>query len=325
MLSANTTATIPTPLLDRMEVIELSSYTSEEKFNIAKAHLIKKQLKEFGLSSKNFRMSDKAIHTVIDEYTHEAGVRKLKNSIAAICRKAAVEIVADSQKKVCVTPVKVREFLGTPKFKKAVGNHRDEVGLVNGLAWTSVGGVIMRLEVVSVKGSGKLEITGSLGDVMQESAKAAVTYVRSRADKFSINSNFYKENDIHIHADEGAVPKDGPSAGVTMATALVSCLTGVPVRRDVAMTGEITLRGRVLPIGGLREKSMAAYKEGIKTVFIPAENVADLDEVDDIVKQNVEFVPVENIDQIIKMALDKDVSVKNKLLGVVYAPQKELA
>lgn len=323
--TANTTATIPTPLLDRMEVIELSSYTSEEKFNIAKVHIIKKQLNEFGLSGKNFRMSDKAIHTVIDEYTHEAGVRRLKNNIAAICRKAAVEVVADSQKKVSVTPAKVREYLGTPKFKKTAASNRDEVGLVNGLAWTSVGGVMMRLEVVSVKGSGKLEITGSLGDVMQESAKAAVTYVRSRADKFSVNSDFYKENDIHIHADEAAVPKDGPSAGVTMATALVSCLTGIPVRHDVAMTGEITLLGRVLPIGGLREKAMAAYKEGIKTVFIPIDNVADLDEVDEIVKKNVEFVPVENIDQIIKTALVEDASAKSKMLGVVYTPRKELA
>ncbi len=300
--TANDAGEIPGPLLDRMELIELGSYTREEKFQIAKRHLVKKQIKAIGLSSTEVKFTDEALYKLIDAYTREAGVRRLDRSIAKVCRKAAAKIVS-GEGKVKVTVATLHEMLGTEKYKPDVLGKKDEVGLVNGLAWTSVGGELLQMEVAVVPGTGKIELTGSLGDVMKESAHTAITCVRSRAEMFGIDKEFYKNTDIHIHAPEAAVPKDGPSAGVTMVTAIVSALTGIPIRRDVAMTGEVTLRGRVMPIGGLKEKSMAAYRNGIKKVLIPIENLPNLDEVDDIVKENVDFCAVETIDELLPEAL----------------------
>ncbi len=301
--TANSLDTIPAPLRDRLEIIELSSYTREEKFNIAKKHLVKKQLKRHGLTHTMCKVTDKAIYDLIDFYTREAGVRNLERKIASLCRKTAKEIVENGTASVKIDSQKVKEMLGRHKFHPEIIPENNEVGVINGLAWTSVGGEIMQIEVSAVPGSGKLELTGSLGDVMKESAHAALTYVRSRADKLGIDPGFYKTQDIHIHATESAIPKDGPSAGVTMTTALVSALTDRPIRRDIAMTGEISIRGRVLPIGGLREKSIAAYRSGVKTVFIPRDNLADLEEVDQIVRDNLEFIPVRYEDEIIDKAL----------------------
>lgn len=303
--TANNVSAIPTPLLDRMEVIELPSYTAEEKFHIAKDHLVPKQLKEHGLKAAQLKISDDAIKDVISFYTKEAGVRSLERSIASICRKAARKIAANEVKRISIKGANLREYLGIRKYISDFSSKKDQVGMVNGLAWTSVGGVLMPLEVLIMKGTGKIEVTGSLGDVMKESAKIAVSYVRSVAEKYGINLDFWKENDIHIHAPEGAVPKDGPSAGVTMTTALISALSGTPVRADVAMTGEVTLHGNVLPIGGLREKTMAAFKSGIKTVVIPMDNKSDLEEVDDVVKNAIEFVYAEKLTDVFDAALIK--------------------
>lgn len=299
--TANTVDTIPAPLLDRMEVIELSSYTREDKFNIAKKHLVKKSFARHGVDGA-CRISDGALYSVIDNYTKEAGVRKLQREIDKISRKAAARLVG-GEKIVSVNEKNLNEFLGRKKYRDDFLARQDEIGLVNGLAWTAVGGVTMPLEVAVLNGTGKIEITGSLGDVMQESAKAAVSYVRSATERYGIDPDFYKNKDIHIHADEGAVPKDGPSAGVTMVTAIISALTKTPVKRDVAMTGEITLRGKVLPIGGLREKSMAAYTAGIKKVFIPYDNIPDLEDIDKTVLSKVEFIAVNRVDEIISDAL----------------------
>ena len=271
--TANTLDTIPAPLLDRMEIIELGSYTREEKFHIAKEHLISKQVKKHGLKNSQMKIQDSAIYDLIDCYTKESGVRELERYIASLCRKAAKAIVSEEQKKVIFTSKNIESYLGPRKFLQDEQATENTIGLVNGLAWTSVGGVLMPLEVIHLSGKGAVEITGSLGDVMKESAKIAVSYVRSIAKRYNINPDFYEKRDIHIHAPEGAIPKDGPSAGVTMVTAIVSALSGIPVRSDVAMTGEITLHGKVLPIGGLREKSMAAYRNGIKTVIIPEKNI----------------------------------------------------
>ncbi len=302
--TANNISAIPAPLLDRMEVIELPSYTAEEKFHIAKEHLVPKQLKEHGLKASQLRIDDRAIRDIIQFYTKEAGVRTLERNIASLCRKAARKIAADeSIKKITVRAKDLKDLLGVHKYLEDISSKTDQVGVVNGLAWTSVGGVLMPLEVLVMQGSGKIEVTGSLGDVMKESSKIAVSYVRSIADKYKIAPDFYKNSDIHIHAPEGAVPKDGPSAGVTMTTALVSALSGLKVRADVAMTGEITLHGKVLPIGGLREKTMAAYKAGIKTVLIPKANVPDLEEVDDVVKDAMEFIPCDNLRTVLDTAL----------------------
>lgn len=303
--TANVESNIPDPLRDRMEIIELGSYTAEEKFHIAKKHLVPKQMKRHGLSSKQLRITDKALRLIIDGYTKEAGVRNLEQQIASVCRKSAMAIVEGSAEKISVKPENVEELLGTRKFKNDSIVHENEVGVVNGLAWTSVGGDMLEIETAVLKGTGKLELTGSLGDVMQESAKAAVSYIRSKSESLPINGDFYKDCDIHIHVPEGATPKDGPSAGVTIATSLVSALTGIKVRKDVAMTGEITLRGRVLPIGGLKEKSMAAYKAGIKTVVIPYDNISDLDEVDPVVKETVTFMPVKTVEAVWDIALEK--------------------
>ena len=274
--TANNLSSIPAPLRDRMDIIELSSYTSEEKLNIAKKHLIKKQLKKNGLTSKNFKITDSALVDLIENYTREAGVRTLERYIAKLMRKAAVKIVSGEEKSVRISVKNIEDFLGARKFNKDEMNDKDEVGLATGLACTAVGGVTLPVEVAVTSGSGKLILTGSLGDVMKESAQAAFTCVRTRAETLGIEKDFYKIYDFHIHVPEGATPKDGPSAGITIATAITSALTGRAVRRDIAMTGEITLRGRVLPIGGLKEKSLAAYRLGIRTVIIPKDNVPNL-------------------------------------------------
>ena len=301
--TANNASNIPAPLLDRMEVIDLTSYTRQEKFQIAKQHLVKKEVKNHGLTSKQIKFEDAALFDLVDFYTREAGVRKLERTIATLCRKAAKLIVSGEKKTVKINSDMVVELLGKHKYKPEEILANNEVGIINGLAWTSVGGELMQLEVSVMEGTGKVELTGSLGDVMKESAKAAVSYVRANADKYFINPNFYKDKDIHIHATENAVPKDGPSAGVTITTALVSALTGVPVKRDIAMTGEVTIRGRVLAIGGLKEKTMAAYRAGVKTVFIPKANEADLAEIDKTVLGSINFVVAENVDTVIEGAL----------------------
>ena len=301
--TANTLDTIPAPLRDRMEIIELSSYTREEKQNIAKLHLVPKQLERHGIKKTQLRFTDNALYGLIDYYTREAGVRKLERSIASLCRKSAKILASGEKARVVIKDTDLENMLGKHKYKPEEILSDDEVGIINGLAWTQVGGEIMQLEVASMKGTGKVELTGSLGDVMKESARAAISFVRANAEKYGIDPDFYKDCDIHIHATEAAVPKDGPSAGVTITTALISALTNRPVRRDIAMTGEVTIRGRVLPIGGLKEKSMAAYRGGVKTVFIPKANVPDLEEVDGVVKEKVEFIPVEFVGDIIDKAL----------------------
>lgn len=303
--TANTLDTIPAPLRDRMEIIELTSYTREEKFQIARRHLVKKQIKEHGLKAVQCKIDDDALYAMIDGYTKEAGVRNLERVIGTVCRKTARTIASGERKRVAVKEKDLKELLGTPKFLPDAQSKENTVGLVNGLAWTSVGGVLMPLEALVLDGSGKIEITGSLGTVMQESARIAVSYARSVAKEYGIAPDFYQKKDIHIHAPEGAVPKDGPSAGVTMTTALISALSGIPVRSDVAMTGEITLHGRVMPIGGLREKSMAAYKAGIRTVLIPEDNAPDLEEIEDIVKEHVTFLPVHSLKEVLDAALEK--------------------
>ena len=301
--TANDVGNIPSPLLDRMELIELPSYTAEEKFHIAKDHLIPKQLGEHGLKGTQLKIADDAIDDIIAYYTREAGVRNLERRIASLCRKAAKKIADGDAKRISIKAKDVEKWLGVHKYTRDLSSDKDQVGVVNGLAWTAVGGTVMPLEVLALEGTGKIEITGSLGDVMKESAKIAVTYVRSIADKYGIDKEFFTKKDIHIHAPEGAVPKDGPSAGVTMTTALVSALSDRKVRSDVAMTGEITLHGKVLPIGGLREKTMAAYKLGIKKVIIPIDNKPDLEEVDDAVKNNLEFVFAETLTDVLENAI----------------------
>ncbi len=301
--TANDVGNIPAPLLDRMELIELPSYTAEEKFHIAKDHLIPKQLKEHGLKGTQLKISDDAVDDIIAYYTSEAGVRSLERRIASFCRKAAKKIADGTAKRISIKGKDVEKWLGVHKYTRDLKSEKDQVGVVNGLAWTAVGGTVMPLEVLVLDGTGKIEITGSLGDVMKESARIAVTYVRSIADKYGIDKDFFTTKDIHIHAPEGAVPKDGPSAGVTMTTALVSALSERMVRSDVAMTGEITLHGKVLPIGGLREKTMAAYKLGLKKVIIPVANKSDLEEVDDAVKNNIEFVFAENLTDVLENAI----------------------
>ncbi len=301
--TANTLDTIPRPLLDRMEIIELPGYTSEEKFHIAKRHLLPKQLKKHGLKNDNISINDGAIRTVIEHYTREAGVRTLERKIANICRKAALLLVDDPETKVRVTARNMEEFLGKHLFEREQASKKDEVGIVTGLAWTQVGGDTLSVEVNVMQGTGNLELTGQLGDVMKESAKAAVSFVRANAENLDIDGEFYQNRDIHIHVPEGATPKDGPSAGITIATALTSALSGKKVKHDVAMTGEITIRGRVLPIGGLREKTLAAYRAGIKTIIIPWENKKDIDELESVVKENIDIKPVHNMNEVLHIAL----------------------
>ena len=301
--TANTTDTIPRPLLDRMEVIELNSYTDEEKVEIAKRHLLPKQLKEHGLKKSQLRLSDNALRKMIAAYTRESGVRVLERQIGRLCRKAAIQLVQGDVKRVSITDKNLKDFLGVERYTESVHITKDETGVVNGLAWTEVGGEILEVEVNVMDGSGKLELTGNLGTVMQESAKTALSCLRSRSQTLGIERDFYQTKDIHIHFPEGAVPKDGPSAGIAITTAMLSALTGRKVRGDVAMTGEVTLRGRVLPIGGLKEKTMAALRNGVKTVIIPKENEKDLEEIDRTVRSKLQFIGVETVDAVFAAAL----------------------
>ena len=301
--TANDASTIPGPLYDRMDVIELPSYTRTEKFNIAKRHLLPKQLKNNGLDGR-VTLTASALYAIIDGYTREAGVRNLERTITAVLRKCAQKVAAGEEEKISVSAASVKALLGPEKVKPTFISRRDAVGIANGLAWTSVGGEMLPVEVAVIpSGTGKIEITGSLGDVMKESAQLAVTYARVHAEEYGIAADKFKNTDLHIHAPEGAVPKDGPSAGVTLTTALISALSGIPVNHDLAMTGEITLHGNVLPIGGLKEKSMAAFREGISTVLIPRDNESDLYEVDAEVKEKIHFIPVSSLSEVLKHAL----------------------
>lgn len=309
--TANQADTIPHALYDRMEIIHLPSYTSNEKVSIFNNHLLPKQLKRHGLTRRNVKISDDAVRELIEYYTKEAGVRTLERQTAALCRKIAMQIAEGGKKSVNVTPDTIHELLGPRKIKPDALLDFDAVGVVNGLAWTELGGEMLQVEAQSFEGTGKIELTGNLGDVMQESAKAAVSFIRKHAESLGIDKEFYKNRDIHIHVPEGAVPKDGPSAGVTMITALVSELSGTPVRHDIAMTGEITLTGRVLPIGGLPEKSMAAFRNRIRTILIPKDNLSDLDEVDELIKSSVTFVPVSFVSQVLENALVKPETSKD--------------
>lgn len=301
--TANDTSTISAPLHDRMEIIELNSYSIEEKFNIAKQHLVKKELKKHNLSAREFKISDDAIYKIIECYTREAGVRSLEKNIATLCRKATVDL-ENGKKSFKVTDKNLSDYLGVEKYSKDEIPKENQIGVVNGLAWTQVGGTMLPIEISALDGTGKIELTGNLGDVMKESAKTAVSYVRSRTKEYGIESDFYKTKDIHIHAPEAAIPKDGPSAGLAITTALVSELTGVPIKRNVAMTGEISLKGKALPIGGLKEKSMAAYKAGCDTVIIPKDNFKDLSEICDEIKTAVRFIPVSSFDEVMIQALE---------------------
>ena len=314
--TANTLDTIPRPLLDRMEIIELGSYTDEEKLMIAKNHLIPKQLQKHGLKKPQLRINDEAIREMICCYTRESGVRNLERCVGEICRKAAMKIVdQETPKRITVTAANIETFLGVRKFLPDRLPCVDQVGLVTGLAWTSVGGETLEVEVNVMDGSGKLELTGNLGDVMKESAHAALSYIRANAQKLGVPVDFYKTKDIHVHFPEGAVPKDGPSAGITMCTAIVSALTGLTVKRDIAMTGEISLRGRVMRIGGLKEKTMAALRHGIHTVIIPEENERDLEEIDQTVRSQLNFITAQNVDTVLDTALNRKVALETAILG----------
>ncbi len=323
--TANDYDAIPAPLRDRMEVIELDSYTRQEKFFIAKRHLIPKQLELNGLDKKTFKITDKAIYMLIDSYTREAGVRTLERTIASVMRKSAVKIVDGSVDVIKLTDKDIEGVLGPVKYLDDSKSKKDEIGIVNGLAWTSVGGTLLPIECAVMKGTGKVELTGSLGDVMQESAKAAITCIRSKASIYDINPDFYKDFDIHIHAPEGAVPKDGPSAGITMATVIYSALTCSAVRADFAMTGEITLLGKVLPIGGLKEKAMAAYKAGIKNVIIPKDNERDIAEIDETVRKHINFIPVSTIEEVIKLSTKSVTKSKNNVKNSVVIRDSKTA
>ncbi len=301
--TANTLDTVSRPLLDRMEVIELSGYTGTEKFHIAKDYLLKKSVRNNGLDESRISIADNVIKSIIEHYTREAGVRKLEGQISKICRKAAKQLLESGKKTIKVTAKNLEEYLGAEKFRFEKMNEEDEIGIARGLAWTSVGGETLSIEVNVMPGSGKVELTGKLGDVMKESAMAAISYIRANSEKLGVNDDFHSSKDIHIHVPEGAVPKDGPSAGITMATAVVSALTKNPVRNDIAMTGEITLRGRVLPIGGLKEKSLAAYRAGITDIIIPEENKPDIDDVPQEVRKKLNFIPVNNMGTVLENAL----------------------
>ncbi len=303
LATANSLATIPSPLLDRMEVISIAGYTEIEKLHIAKDHLFQKQLKEHGLEKGKLQIRDEALLKIIRTYTREAGVRSLERQIATLCRKAARVIVSEDRKRIIITEKNIEEFLGKPRFRFGQAEIQDQIGAATGLAYTTAGGDTLSIEVSIVPGKGKLTLTGKLGDVMKESAQAAFSYIRSRASELKIDPDFHEKNDIHIHVPEGAIPKDGPSAGITMATALVSALTGRAVRKEVGMTGEITLRGRVLPIGGLKEKSLAAHRAGLKKIIIPEENVRDLDDIPESVRNDLQYVPVSHLDEVLEHAL----------------------
>lgn len=301
--TANDTSLISAPLYDRMEIIELSSYSPDEKFNIAKKHLVKKEILKHGLTPAQLKISDSALHKIIKSYTREAGVRGLEKQIAALCRKACMELESGKQ---ClrINEKNLSKYLGIEKYDEDIIPSSNQIGVVNGLAWTQVGGTMLPIEVSALNGTGKIELTGNLGDVMKESAKIAVSFIRSQADKYFLDSDFYKTKDIHIHAPEGAIPKDGPSAGLAITTAILSELSGIPIKHNVAMTGEISLKGNALAIGGLKEKSMAAYKAGCDTIIIPKDNLKDLIKISDEVKNNVNFVSVSSFDEVAKVALE---------------------
>ena len=301
--TANSVQTIPRPLLDRMELIEVSSYTENEKLHIAKEHLLPKQIKKNGLDKRKITVSDKALEQIIRGYTKEAGVRNLERKLGEVCRKAAREYVEKEKKFIKVTATNLEKYLGKERYRYNMANEKDEIGIVRGLAWTSVGGDTLQIEVNTMPGKGEFKLTGQLGDVMKESAAAGISYIRSIADKYQIPAEFFKENDIHIHIPEGAVPKDGPSAGITMATAMISAMTGRAVKANVAMTGEITLRGRVLPIGGLKEKLLAAKNAGIKKVLVPKKNEKDVEEISMEIKKGLEIVLVETMEEVLHHAL----------------------
>ena len=321
--TANTLDTVPRPLLDRMEIIELGSYTDEEKLMIAKDHLIPKQLKKHGLKKSQLRITDEAIREIIACYTRESGVRTLERKFGEICRKADMQILTQEKpKKITITQANLEDFLGIRKYLPDHLAPADEVGLVTGLAWTSVGGETLEVEVNVMDGSGKLELTGNLGDVMKESAHAALSYIRANAQKLGVPADFYKTRDIHVHFPEGAVPKDGPSAGITVCTAMVSALTGRTVKRDVAMTGEISLRGRVMAIGGLKEKTMAALRHGIHTVIIPAENARDLEEIDQTVRRSLQFITASTVDTVLENALNPLTEDQSPILAEIPQNRK---
>jgi len=303
VVTANVMHNIPRPLLDRMETITIAGYTEEEKVQIALRYLVPKQVRDHGLTAKQIVFSEGTIQKVIRDYTREAGVRNLERNIASLCRKAARQIVQKKRTVVKITAQNLHTFLGAPKYRHAQAERNLQVGVATGLAWTEVGGDVLAVEVSTMKGKGKLTLTGQLGGVMQESAQAGFTFVRSRARDLGIDPEFYDKTDIHIHLPEGAIPKDGPSAGITMATAIASALTGRPVKNDIAMTGEITLRGRVLPVGGVKEKVLAAHRVGIKKIILPKENKRDMDEIPVNVKRCLEFIFAEHMDEVLKAAL----------------------
>ena len=315
--TANTLDTVPRPLLDRMEIIELGSYTDEEKLMIAKNHLIPKQMAKHGIKKSQLKISDDAIREIVACYTRESGVRNLERNVAEICRKTAMKLTSDEEiRKVAVSGSNVTEFLGVRKFLPDRLPCTDQIGLVTGLAWTSVGGETLEVEVNVMDGTGKLELTGNLGDVMKESAHAALSYIRANAQKLGIALDFYKTKDIHVHFPAGAVPKDGPSAGVTVTTAMVSALTHIPVRRDIAMTGEVSIRGRVLPIGGLKEKTMAALRHGISTVIIPEDNRRDLEEIDQTVRKQLNFITATTVDTVLDAALKRSGEIMPTMMDI---------
>jgi ATP-dependent Lon protease len=309
--TANDASNIPRPLLDRMDIIEVTSYTANEKFHIAKEHLWEKQLAKNGLKDSQLTISDNAIKRIIDDYTREAGVRNLERKLGTVCRKAALEIIKENNGKpkknaevkcIKVNSQKLEKYLGKPNYSVDMANEKDDIGIVRGLAWTSVGGDTLQIEVNIMPGKGEIELTGKLGDVMKESAMTGISYIRSIAPRYSISADFFKKNDFHLHIPEGAVPKDGPSAGITMATAVLSAITKTPVKAKVAMTGEITLRGRVLPIGGLKEKLLAAKTAGIKTVLVPKKNEKDVAEISNEIKSGMEIIYVESMDEVVNHA-----------------------
>ncbi len=301
--TANTMDTIPRPLLDRMEVIRIPGYTEDEKLSIAEKYLLPKQIRDHGLKTDNLKISEPALRDIINSYTRESGVRNLERQIANICRKVVRRIVEEKIKFVRINPGNLKKYLGTPQFRYEMAAQKDEVGIARGLAWTVVGGDTISIEVTPMRGTGKLELTGRLGDVMKESARAGISYIRSRVEVFGIDPDFHSNKDLHIHIPEGGTPKDGPSAGITMATAVISALSNIPVRKDVAMTGEITLRGRVLPIGGVKEKVLAAKRAGIKKVLLPKDNEKDMDEIPENIRRKMEFVFVDHMDEVLEHAL----------------------
>ena len=308
--TANTTETIPRPLLDRMEVIEVSGYTEDDKLKIAQQYLVPKQIKENGLTSKNISFAKSGLKTIINYYTRESGVRNLEREIGTLCRRVARKYVTGNTEKVNMTAERVEEYLGKRRFRFDIIKNKREIGVTTGLAWTIVGGETLFIETAAVPGTGKLVLTGQLGDVMQESAKAGISYIRQMADELGIDKEFYKSYDLHLHIPEGATPKDGPSAGVTMCTAMISTLTGIPVRKDIAMTGEITLRGNVLPVGGIREKVMAAHRAGIRKVLLPRDNEPDIQEIPETVRNDMEFVLLDTVNDALDQVMVKKAGKK---------------